>query len=433
MDTLLPIIKSYIIPILVLGFVVLVHEAAHFAAALRVRMRVLEFSIFIGPAIWTKVIGGIKYSLRAIPFGGYVRIFGMEFDDPDAIASMEAFHNRPITHRLLVLLSGPLGNLIAAFIVLLIYGIAVSGMRGTNVVSRVAASMPAAKAGIKPGDEIIGIDGLSIKLTNEWLTLARIKRSSNVRFKVLRGGQMIECTAKELRRNDTLISINGIGREDTDLITAAISKSPKKRIAVLVRRGGKPLTINVIPMAMEEVEIRETERTGRGKGAIAKTKIVKRERGIIGVEFLQMPSEKPVPIVKRLLDGAAIAAGECWRITYGLALLLSKLGQLHHAVGGPIRIFWELKEQAWMSFYLQLRLIGALSYIVGLVNLIILIPPLDGGRLALLCIEAISRRRMKPNWELKMTLVGIVLLLGLIMLISARDVGYIVKRLTGAQ
>lgn len=432
MDALLPLFKSFIIPILILGFVVLVHEVAHFVVALKVRMRVIEFSVFIGPAIWTKVIGGIKYSLRAIPFGGYVRIFGMEFDEPSALTSPEAFHNRPIKHRLVVLLSGSIANLIAAFVVLFIYGVAVSGLRSTNVVARVAINMPAAKAGIRPGDEIIGVDGLNIKVTDEWLRLVKGKRSGKVKFKVVRGSQTIECTAKELRHNDTLISINGIGRDDVDLITAAISKSPRKRIGVWIKRDGTQFLISVVPTAIEEVELKEAKQKGKGKSAISKTEIVKRKRGIIGVEFLQAPSGKPMSLTERLLDGAAIAVSECERITYGLIVLFAKLTQLHHAVGGPIRIFWELKEQAWMSFYLQLRLIGALSYIVGLLNLIIPIPPLDGGRLALLCAEAVSRRRINPKWELRMTLIGVALLLGLILFISARDIGYIIKRVTGA-
>ncbi|MCS7254130.1 MAG: RIP metalloprotease RseP [Armatimonadota bacterium] len=437
MDSLLPLLKSFLIPILVLGFVVLVHEAAHFFAALKVRMRVIEFSIFLGPVIWTRLIGGIRYSIRAIPFGGYVRIFGMELDEPSVLASPEAFHNRPVKHRMVVLLSGSLANLITAFALLFIYGMAMSGLRSTNVVARVATNMPAAKAGIKPGDRIVGVNGLSIKLTDEWLRLAKGiggKRSSNVRFRVLRGGKEIECMAKALRHSDVLLSINGIGRNDVDILIGAISESPAKRITFTVLREGKPITLSVVPTAVEEVEIKEVERKGGREGAqaISETKVVKRKRGIIGVEFLQVPSDKPVPLMKRILDGAVIAAGECIRITYGIAMLFARLAELHHAVGGPIRIFWELKEQAWMSFFLQLRLIGMLSYIVGLLNLIIPILPLDGGRLALLFAEALSGQRINPKWELNMTLIGIAFLLGLTLLISARDIGYILRRITGA-
>lgn len=436
METLLPQLKSVLLPIAILGFIVLVHEAAHFLAALKVRIKVIEFSVFIGPAIWSRVIGGIKYSLRIIPFGGYVRIFGMELDEPNSLTSPEAFHNRPISHRLLMLLSGSLANLLSALVLFFIFGLAISGIQTTNVVAKVALNMPAAKAGVRPKDEIVGIDRLKIRLTDEWLKMvkqSKSKRMKGVMFKVVRDGGMIECDATGLRRGDILTSINGIGRNDGNLIISAISSSPGRKISVTVKRGEKFLKLSITPIAQEEVELRKVERTipdqRGGLSKVTETEVIRRERGIIGVEFLQATLDKPIPLLERISDAIKITFGECVRITYGLVVLFAKLGQLHHAVGGPIRIFWELKEQAWISFYLQLRLIGILSYIVGVLNLIIPIPPLDGGRIALLCIEAITRQRINPRWELWMTVGGVVVLLSLILFISARDIGYIIKRI----
>jgi len=432
LETVIGSAKSIVIPFLVLGLVVLIHELAHFLTALRVGMKVIEFSVFIGPAIWTKVIGGIKYSLRLIPFGGYVRIYGMELDDPSELASPEAFHNRPPIHRLIVLASGSFANLLLAFLLLFIYGLAITNMRSTNTIARVAMGMPASRAGIKPGDEVIAIDGLQIRLDKDWLEQLRSspsKTKRKLKLKVLRGGKVIECGVDKVRQGDLLITISNIGRFDADVIVSAISSSPRKTITVKVRRNGSILPLKVTPIAQEGIELREAE--GRGLKRMTKAMVVRKERGIIGIELAQAPSKERIAIHERFITAVEIALGECAHITYGIVMLFMRLSELHEAVGGPIRVFWELKEHAWLSFFLQLRMMGALSYVVGLFNLILPIPPLDGGRITLIIAEALFRHRINRKLELKLTLFGIILLLTLVVLISARDIGYILKRAIG--
>ncbi|MFA4015491.1 MAG: hypothetical protein RUDDFDWM_000574 [Candidatus Fervidibacterota bacterium] len=432
METVVGVTKSIVIPILVLGLVVLIHELAHFLTALRVGMKVIEFSVFIGPAIWTRVIGGIKYSLRMIPFGGYVRIYGMEFDEPSELASPEAFHNRPPIHRFIVLASGSVANLLIAFLLLVIYGWAITNMRSTNTIARVAMGMPASKAGIKPGDEIIAIDGLRIRLDKEWLEQLRSspgKTKRGLKLKVLRGDKVIECGVDEVRQGDSLIGISNIGKFDADIIVAAISSSPKKTIMVKVKRNGSILPLKVTPIAQEGIELREAK--GKGLKRMTKATVVRRERGIIGIELAQAPSKERIAFHERFITAVKIALSECAHITYGIVMLFMRLTELHEAVGGPIRVFWELKEHAWLSLVLQLRVMGALSYVVGLFNLILPIPPLDGGRITVLIVEAILKHRINRRLELKLTLFGIILLLTLVALISARDIGYILKRAIG--
>ncbi|HID06238.1 MAG TPA: hypothetical protein EYP10_03730, partial [Armatimonadetes bacterium] len=346
------------------------------------------------------------------------------------------------------LIAGSLANFLIAAILFFIVGCILAGVRGTNVIARIADKMPAKEAGMQPGDAIVGISGTYIRLTDDWLKMIRgtegkIRERKGVTFYVRRRGKEIKCSAKALRKGDRLTGVYGLGEEDVDILTQMISESSGRALLISVRRNGEVLRLPVVPEEREVVDIRSgselDEESKRGiAGWFARLRgfftiqVVRKKRGVIGVEFLQMPPKEPVPLTQRLSYGAIMIVRETVDATYALFVLLLKLTQLYHAVGGPIRIFWEIKEHAWLSLVLQLRLIAMLSYVVGLVNLCLPIPPLDGGRLALLGVEAILRRRIDPRWELRMSMAGIALLLAFIAAISMRDIGYIINRLVGS-
>jgi regulator of sigma E protease len=142
-------------------FLILVapHEGGHFLLAKLFKVRVIEYSIFLGTKLWSTVRGGTVYSFRTIPLGGYVRLGGMEpgdYDDP------QGFHGKPAYQRLLILLAGPATNfLVAAVIMTGLYLGQVNGDPG-KVVS-VAVPSPAYAAGMRPGDSIRSVDGETIK------------------------------------------------------------------------------------------------------------------------------------------------------------------------------------------------------------------------------------------------------------------------------
>lgn len=347
-----------------------------------------------------------------------------------------------------MLIAGALGNFLLAAILFFVVGCVFAGMRSTNIIVRIADKMPAKEAGMRPGDAIIGISNTYILLTEDWITTIRgikeePKERKGVTFYVRRGGKEIKCNAKALRKGDRLTGVYGLSEEDIDILVQMISESSGRALLISVRRDGEVLQLPVMPKEQEVVEIRRGDEDGeeskRGiSGWFARLRgfftirVVRKKRGIIGVEFLQMPSKEPVTLTKRLSYGAKTVVRETVDATYALFVLLLKLTKLHHAVGGPIRIFWEIKEHAWMSLVLQLRLVAMLSYVVGLLNLCLPIPPLDGGRLALLGVEAVLRRRIDPRWELRMSLAGIALLLAFIAAVSLRDIGYIINRLVGS-
>ena len=144
-----------------IGFAVLVilHELGHFAAAKAVGMRVERFSLFFPPTLLKKKVGETQYCLGAIPAGGYVKISGMNPDEnlPDEVRT-RAYHAQPVWKRIVVIAAGPLVNLVLAFLLLFVFFWAIGAQDVSNKVGVIERGFPAAKA-LKPGDEIISVDG----------------------------------------------------------------------------------------------------------------------------------------------------------------------------------------------------------------------------------------------------------------------------------
>jgi regulator of sigma E protease len=151
--------------IVILGILVFIHELGHYWAARRAGMRVHEFAIGMGPILWTTLrhhaVPGLpegeetRYSLRAVPLGGFVRIAGMDpGEDPDAPGS---FERQSWGWRFITLLAGCVMNFALAAFLFMIVGITAGIGVTNNQVQLAVANRPAALAGIKQGDRIVGI------------------------------------------------------------------------------------------------------------------------------------------------------------------------------------------------------------------------------------------------------------------------------------
>lgn len=126
-----------IITLLILGLIITLHEFGHFSTAKYFKMPVSEFSIGMGPIIYSKKINDTKYSIRIIPIGGFVSIEGMmKIDKNDKEYShlsieeiekynREGFISHPKCEQLVVLLAGVFMNFLTAFTAYLIYSIIV--------------------------------------------------------------------------------------------------------------------------------------------------------------------------------------------------------------------------------------------------------------------------------------------------------------------
>jgi len=146
-----------------LGFIALIvlHEFGHFSAAKAVGMRVERFSLFFGPLLVKFRRGETEYGIGPIPLGGYVRISGMNPNEPlPPEVVPRAYYNQPVWKRIVVILAGPVMNLLIAFVI--VWALFMSqgqAVPGTNV-GAVESGTPAA-AVLRPSDQIVSVDGVS--------------------------------------------------------------------------------------------------------------------------------------------------------------------------------------------------------------------------------------------------------------------------------
>ena len=143
--------------ILFFGVIIALHEFGHFSTAKLFRIKVNEFSIGMGPAIFKKKKGETLYALRLLPIGGFVSLEGEDevSDDP------RAFGNQKAWKRFIVIAAGAVLNIILG-LVLIGFMLGISGSVPTTVVSDVTENMYTAETGILKGDEIISIDGTKV-------------------------------------------------------------------------------------------------------------------------------------------------------------------------------------------------------------------------------------------------------------------------------
>ncbi|MCM1170977.1 MAG: site-2 protease family protein [Clostridium sp.] len=144
---------NIILIILVFGVIVFFHEFGHFIVAKANHIAVIEFSIGMGPAIFSTQKKETKYSLRILPLGGYCLMAGEDEESEDE----NAFGNKPLLARILVIAAGPIFNFILAFVfsIILVHFIGCD----TGRIFGVEEGSAAEQAGIKAGDTIIELNG----------------------------------------------------------------------------------------------------------------------------------------------------------------------------------------------------------------------------------------------------------------------------------
>jgi len=147
-------IAGIILAIVLFLLLVIIHEAGHFFAAKMCGVRVLEFSVGMGPLIFQRKKKETEYSLRAVPIGGYCKLEAEdgESDDP------KAFVNATWWKRLIILAAGAFNNILLCLIVL--FFIFLYSGSYSSVLDIVIPGGAADIAGIKPGDELVSVDGV---------------------------------------------------------------------------------------------------------------------------------------------------------------------------------------------------------------------------------------------------------------------------------
>ncbi len=159
--------------VVMIGVLVIVHEAGHYVVARLFKVGTPVFSIGMGPRIFGFRFWDTDFRISLLPIGGYVRMSGADaFGEEDAEGwanPEEDFMRKPVWQRLLIMLAGPAANLILPF--LLFTGIYMLGMpMPDSVVGVVRPGSVAEQAGIRSGDEIVAVAGSEV---SKWKELLR--------------------------------------------------------------------------------------------------------------------------------------------------------------------------------------------------------------------------------------------------------------------
>ena len=186
-------IPYILLALVLLGLIVTVHEFGHYLVARLCGIGIVEFSVGFGPRLLGWERKGIKYSIRAVPLGGYCAFVGEDEanDDP------RAMNNQPVWKRFLTVLAGPTMNFVLAFIVCLALLMGFTWIETLPRVDRVMSDMPAEAAGMLRGDVIVEVEGTAIEYSGQGVSqlvnaIQGTEPGSVVHLAVDRSGQRVE-------------------------------------------------------------------------------------------------------------------------------------------------------------------------------------------------------------------------------------------------
>ncbi len=336
-----------LLALLLLGVLIMAHEAGHYFAARACGIEVQEFAMGMGPALvkW-KNKNGTQFSVRVFPIGGFCAFYG----EDEALDDPRAFNNQKVFKRFLTVLSGPAMNFVVAFVAIVFY---LSAIGLFDTVPRVyAVEEHAARAGLMAGDELLRVNGKAIE-------------------------------------------------ESADVI-AAVSASEGAAVTLSVQRGGEEKDVVIAPFYDEEAQ-----------------------RYRVGFTFDQ--ERVRVPLTASIPFSLQYNAESATLIAKTLKDLVTTGEGVDEVTGpvGTVYVIQEVTQQGGIDVYMQL--LSLISVNLGVMNLLP-IPGLDGSRLLFLAYEGIRRKPVKREVEGAIHFAGFVLLMGLMAVLTYKDVMQIFVR-----
>lgn len=184
-----------LIAILILGVLIIVHELGHYTVGKLLKFRITEFGIGFGPKLFSWGKKETKYSIRALPLGGFVAFAGEDEDAPD---DPRAMNNMPWYKRLLVLFAGAGFNIIFALLTCFIVICMMGKQLPAPVISSVAEDAPVQQLALQRGDIVTAVDGVDVGSYNEFkaqLDKHVAAEQTSVTLTVSRDGQSVQVPA----------------------------------------------------------------------------------------------------------------------------------------------------------------------------------------------------------------------------------------------
>lgn len=445
------IIIAILAVVFVLGVAINVHEFGHFIVAKLFGMRVEAYSFFgLGPRIWGFKIGDTDYRISAIPLGAYVKLYGDEVTAPleggasqeSQVPERELYELRPRWQKFLVIIGGPLMNIILAlaipFFIALFYGVP---SNPAPIVGFVKPGGEAERAGLKPGDRIVKFDGVENPTWRRIERDALLMPEKEIPITVEREGRLIDLYIKPvkvteagqsagvldfepdlgsepvvvgridptmpaaqsgLKVGDWIVSVNGKPVRNRQEMKKIINDAKDNPIKLQVNRNGERI----------EIETRAVEKNGDWLIGIAFDNTLVGARETVGITgALAFAWETNIEVLRMTAKAfGQVSTGE---------------RSARDTVSGPIGIVQIIAQMASTTGFIGLlSLLGIISLNLGVINLLP-IPLLDGGQIMMLGIEKIYDifgKTMPIAAKERIQFIGLVIILLLIILTTFNDV-----------
>lgn len=173
--------------IILFSFLIFIHELGHFAAAKFSGVRVNEFSLFMGPALWKKQVGETLYAIRLVPVGGYCAMEGEDGDSDDP----RSFDRVAWWKRFIILVAGAAMNFICGVLLMLVFFLPVQQVVVPVIDSFEEFSTVDGEFGLQVGDEILEVDGEKLYTQADFSMLLTLNPADTHDLVVLRDGEQV--------------------------------------------------------------------------------------------------------------------------------------------------------------------------------------------------------------------------------------------------
>jgi regulator of sigma E protease len=390
-------ILTLLVFLLILSILVLIHEAGHYFVAKKFGIKVEEFGFGLPPRLWGFKKGETIYSINWLPIGGFVKLYGEDEAGAGRVTPTKgkekskgdehrAFFSRSIGQRTAVILAGVIMNTLLAVV---IYYAFLGGSNfktelpligshtffGVNqqlktdiIISEVAKNSPASKAGLTPFSHVLSINGVKVKSTEEFSKIVRENKGKQVTI------EWQDVKTQEIKKSTVTPRVN----------------PPKNEGA---------LGVSFFPVQTVALSY-DTPVQKAFSGFIHPANLMVYQFSVINSLIQVSVKEKTVEPLSQSVSGPV---------------------GIYSIVGTIIDI-----PDARERFLQMLNLAGLLSISLAFFN-VLPIPGLDGGRFFFIVIEAVTRRKVSQRIEGYAHAVGMILLIGLIILVTFKDIGQFFK------
>jgi regulator of sigma E protease len=435
--------------LLVLGVVIFVHELGHFLAAKAIGVQVLRFSIGFGPPIVSWRRGETEYWLASIPLGGYVKMAGFEEEEMTGkleggagavpIDPARTLESKPVWARLIVMVAGVTMNFVLAYVIYAGIRATAAPEQAMGPVAVHADSLPAPASGLAElgpqGALVLRVNGDTVRTLrafHRWI----VRGPDTLRLDVAGRAEPLVVTLPPdpearaavwnaleprlppvvgmvipgapahragLQGGDVILRVGADTVPSWNDLVRIIRRSAGDSLRMTVLRGGAQVAVTVVPKLNTD--------------SASQTPV---DSGFIGAQANPPTVYSAQPIGQATVEGFSDTIERTGQVVVFLGRLVTGRVSVRE-VGGVVLIAQLSGQAARLGFVTFLSFLALISLNLAVINLLP-IPVLDGGHVMFLLAEAVRGKPLSLALRMRLTQVGFLVLIGLMILAVSNDV-----------